>query len=185
MDVESVEEMSAQEQRLYKLIWTRTLQSVMAPETRDVVKVTATPTEKTDVLTLPAEWSQTRFAGWRILDAERKAEEETGDKEVYESYKTLIKDHVLPWSVFNATEIRTKASARYTEASLIQELEHKGIGRPSTYATLVETVLDRGSVETATIAPTPVTVKGLALKAASKEPQATTTTEKEGGEKEK
>ena len=185
MDVEAVTEMSAQEQRLYKLIWTRTLQSVMAPESRDVVKVLAVPSGKPDLLTLQAEWTQTRFAGWRILDAERKAEEETAEKERYESYKSLVKDHILPWSVFNATEVRTKASARYTEASLIQELEHKGIGRPSTYATLVETVLDRGYVEKATIAPTPVTVKGLELKAAAKEPKATTKTEKAGGEKDK
>jgi DNA topoisomerase-1 len=185
MDVEAVTEMSAQEQRLYKLIWTRTLQSVMAPESRDVVKVLAVPSGKPDLLTLQAEWTQTRFAGWRILDAERKAEEETADKEIYESFKTLVKDHMLLWSVFNATEVRTKASARYTEASLIQELEHKGIGRPSTYATLVETVLDRGYVEKATIAATPVTVKGLELKAAAKEPKATTKTEKAGGEKDK
>jgi DNA topoisomerase-1 len=185
MDVESVEEMSAQEQRLYKLIWTRTLQSVMAPESRDVVKATAVPSGKPDLLTLQAEWTQTRFAGWRILDAERKAEEETGDKEIYESFKTLVKDHMLLWSVFNATEVRTSAKSRYTEASLIQELEHKGIGRPSTYATLVETVLDRGYVEKATIAATPVTVKGLELKAAAKEPKATTKTEKAGGEKDK
>jgi DNA topoisomerase-1 len=177
--------MSAQEQRLYKLIWTRTLQSVMAPETRDVVRVTSVVTSKPELLTLQAEWTQTRFAGWRILDVERKAEEETADKELYESFKTLIKDHVLPWSVFHATEVRTKASARYTEASLIQELEHKGIGRPSTYATLVETVLDRGYVEKATIAPSPVTVKGLELKAAAKEPKVTTKTEKAGGEKDK
>jgi len=185
MDVEALEEMSAQEQRLYKLIWTRTLQSVMAPESRDVVKVTSVPSGKPDLLTLQAEWTQTRFAGWRILDAERKAEEEIADKELFESYKSLVKDHVLPWSVFNATEVRTKASTRYTEASLIQELEHKGIGRPSTYATLVETVLDRGYVEKATIAATPVTVKGLELKAAAKEPKATAKTEKAGGEKDK
>jgi len=185
MDLEAVEGMSAQEQRLYKLIWTRTLQSVMAPETRDVVRVTSVVTSKPELLTLQAEWTQTRFAGWRILDAERKAEEETADKELYESFKTLVKDHVLPWSVFHATEVRTKASARYTEASLIQELEHKGIGRPSTYATLVETVLDRGYVEKATIAPSPVTVKGLELKAAAKEPKVTTKTEKAGGEKDK
>jgi DNA topoisomerase-1 len=90
MDVEAVTEMSAQEQRLYKLIWTRTLQSVMAPESRDVVKATAIPSGKPDLLTLQAEWTQTRFAGWRILDAERKAEEETADKEIYESFKTLV-----------------------------------------------------------------------------------------------
>jgi DNA topoisomerase-1 len=185
MDVEAVEEMSAQEQRLYKLIWTRTLQSVMAPEQRDVVKATAAVTGKPDLLILQAEWTQTRFAGWRILDAERKAEEELHDKELFESYKTLVKDHFLPWTVVNATEVRTSAKSRYTEASLIQELEHKGIGRPSTYATLVETVLDRGYVEKATIAPAPVTVKGLELKAAAKEPKATAKTEKAGGEKDK
>ena len=68
---------------------------------------------------------------------------------------------------------------------MIRDLESKGIGRPSTYATLVETVLDRGYVEKATIKAEPVLVRGLELKAGAKAAKATTKTEKSGGEKDK
>jgi DNA topoisomerase-1 len=184
MEVETVPEMTAQEQRLYALIWARTLQSVMAPETRDVVGLTARPTGLTDPA-LETEWSQTRFAGWRILDAERKAEEEAAAAATFVGRATLTKDQQLPWLTFTAVEVRTNPRPRYTEASLIQELEHKGIGRPSTYATLVETVMDRGYVEKATVAATPVTVKGLELKVTASAPKPTTKTERAGGEKDK
>jgi DNA topoisomerase-1 len=184
METESVPEMTSQEQRLYALIWARTLQSVMVSETRDVVGLTARPTGLTDPA-LETEWSQTRFAGWRILDAERTAEEEAAAAATFAARATLTKDQQLPWLTFTAVEVRTNPRPRYTEASLIQELEHKGIGRPSTYATLVETVIDRGYVEKATVAATPVTVKGLELKVTATAPKATTKTERAGGEKDK
>jgi len=184
MDLETVDDLSAQEQRLYTLIRNRTLQTVMAPETRDVVKLTAHPAGKPDTL-LQTEWDRTKFAGWRVLDTERKVEEERIAGEVFVARQALAAGQKSPWTVFTATEVRTSPPSRYTEASLIRELEHKGIGRPSTYATLVETVLDREYVEKATIAATPITVKGLELKATAKEPKATTKTEKSGGEKDK
>ena len=183
MDQETVEEMSGQEQRLYTLIRNRTLQTVMAPETRDVVKLTATAAAA--ALQLQTEWDRTKFAGWRVLDAERKVEEERIAGELFVARAALAVGQTCPWTVFTATEVRTSPPSRYTEASLIRELEHKGIGRPSTYATLVETVLDRGYVEKATIVATPVVVKGLELKVSAKEPKATTKTEKAGGEKDK
>jgi DNA topoisomerase-1 len=185
MDLETVDDLSAQEQRLYTLIRNRTLQTVMAPETRDVVKLTAVTAVTAASLQMQTEWDRTKFAGWRVLDTERKVEEERIAGEVFVARQALAAGQKSPWTVFTATEVRTSPPSRYTEASLIRELEHKGIGRPSTYATLVETVLDRGYVEKATIAATPVTVKGLELKATAKEPKATTKTEKSGGEKDK
>ena len=157
----------------------------MAAEQRDVVKLTGYPTNKQELLTLETTWDQTRFAGWRILDAERKAEEETAAAATFEARKTLTKKQQIPWLLAAATEVRTNPQPRYTEASLIRDLESKGIGRPSTYATLVETVLDRGYVEKATIKAEPVQVRGLELKAGAKEPKATSKTEKAGGEKDK
>jgi len=176
-----------QELRLYKLIWTRSIQSVMAPEQRDVVKLTGSicalpPT--TPELLLETTWDQTRFAGWRILDAERKAEEEKEAATTYEARKALTKGQI-PWLIATATEVRSNPPPRYTEASLIRELESKGIGRPSTYATLVETVLDRGYVEKATIKAEPVQVRGLELKAGTKEPKAVTKADKGTTEKDK
>jgi len=168
-----------QEQRLYSLIWKRAIQSVMAAETRDCVKLTG----QVDPIILETAWDQTRFAGWRIL--EQNAETEKEDHALFEARKTLTKDTTVPWTLFSASEVRTSPPSRYTEASLIRDLETKGIGRPSTYATLVETVLDRGYIEKATIAAQPVAVKGLELKAGAKTLKTTTKTEKTGGEKDK
>ena len=174
-----VSDMDASAQRLYTLIWKRAVQSVMAPETRDVVKLTASVSS----LALETTWDQTRFAGWRILD--QNAETEKEEQALYEARKPLVVGGTVVWSVFTANEVRCSPPARYTEASLIRDLETKGIGRPSTYATLVETVLARGYIEKATIAAQPVPVKGLELKAGAKALKATTKTEKCGGEKDK
>lgn len=165
-----------QELRLYRLIWTRAVQSVMAPEQRDVVKLAAQ-------VGLETTWEQTRFAGWRIIDT--VAEEEAAAAELFNKRKTLIEGTRIPWLLAAATEVRTSPPSRYTEASLVRELESKGIGRPSTYATLVDTVLERGYVEKATIPATAVQVRCYELKATAKEPKATTKTEKSGGEKDK
>lgn len=182
---DQLEGMGANERRLYNLIWQRTIQSVMAPEQRDVVKLTGHPTPKPTLLVLETTWDQTRFAGYRILEAERKEEEEAAAAATFQARKGLTEGATLPWSVFTAAEIRSAPPARYTEASLIQELESRGIGRPSTYATLVETVLERGYVEKATIQAAPVQLRGLELKAGAKVPKQTTRTEKAGGEKDK
>lgn len=180
--METTEVEGVQEQRLYTLIWNRTLQSVMAPETRDVVTLKATPTADPS-LTLTTEWDQTRFAGWRILDAERKAEEEAAAAAAYTARKPLTESKTLKWSTFTVTESPTTPPSRYKEAALIRELEHKGIGRPSTYATLVETVLERGYVEKATTPASPVTLKGWLLTAGAKDPVKTTKTKQMGGER--
>lgn len=188
MEVDSgdqLEGMGATERRLYNLIWQRTIQSVMAPEQRDVVKLTAVPTPLPTLLTLETTWDQTRFAGWRVLEAERKEEEEKAAALVFEARKGLVEGATLPWSVFTAAEIRSAPPPRYTEAALIRELESRGIGRPSTYATLVDTVLERGYVEKATIQAQPIQLRGLELKAGTKVPKQTTRTEKVGGEKDK
>jgi DNA topoisomerase-1 len=204
MEVATLEGVSAQEARLYELIWKRTIQSVMAPEKRDVVKLTAVASATPKALTLQTEWSQTKFAGWRVLDAERKAAEtsskagsyihshsgvrtaeEITEAEVFEARADLTANTLLEWQKFVATEVRSTPPPRYTEAALIRELESRGIGRPSTYATLVETVLDRGYVEKATIAATPITLGLITLEAGKKVPKPTTRTEKAGGEKDK
>jgi DNA topoisomerase-1 len=182
MEHETIEA-DSNERRLYDLIWRRTLQSVMAPEQRDVVRLTGVAA---DSLTLTTEWDQVRFAGWRVLDHERKPDEEQEhETAVFAARADLVADVSLDWQTFVASEVRSAPAGRYTEAALIRELEHRGIGRPSTYATLVETVLDRKYVEKATIPPTPVKLGVMTLTAAATQPKTTTRTEKTGGEKDK
>lgn len=173
------------EQKLYELIWRRTVQCQMAPEKRDVVKLMASFTVKPEVTTLTTEWERQAFPGWKVLDAEKKAEEHAADAAAYEARKSLLAGQALPWTTVTASENRTSAPSRYTEASLIRELESRGIGRPSTYASLVETVLDRGYVEKANIPATPVTLKSLTLTAGRPTPTAATRTERAGAERDK
>jgi DNA topoisomerase I len=182
METETIDD---EGQSLYKLIWTRTIQSVMAPEKRDVVKLSAVPTVKPDALTLTTEWDRTAFAGWRILDTERRADAEAAAAAAYDARASIAANTEILWTSFTATETRTAPPPRYTEASLIRELESRGIGRPSTFATLVETVVERGYVEKSTIAAAPITLRGLLLEASKKIPKQTTRTEKAGGEKDK
>jgi DNA topoisomerase-1 len=182
---DELEGMGPQERRLYELIWNRTIQSVMAPETRDVVKLTATPTglQKPQLTT---EWDQVGFAGWRILDHERKGDQEQAQESaVFAARADLDANTLLDWQTIVANEIRSSPPARYTEASLIRELEHRGIGRPSTYATLVDTVMERGYVEKATITATPVKLGVLTLTPTAKSPKRTERTEKAGAERDK
>jgi DNA topoisomerase-1 len=185
MEVTELGDVSAQEKRLYDLIWKRTIQSVMAPEKRNVVRLTAVPTAKPDAITMVTEWDKVAFAGWRILDQERKQEEEEKATALFEARDGIVTDVYLDWRSFKASEVRSSPPNRYTEASLVRELEHRGIGRPSTYATLVETVMEREYVEKATIKAEPVTLGVLTLTPTAKAPKATTRTEKGGGEKDK
>jgi DNA topoisomerase-1 len=186
MDLQEVHDVGDKEQRLYAMIWKRTIQSVMAPELRDAVKVTASPTGNPALVSLTSEWDQTRFAGWRVLDHEKKdADETAAAAATFEARKALTVSKEIPWTAFTAAETRSSPQSRYTEAALIRELESRGIGRPSTYAALVETVLDRKYVEKANITATPITLRGFELKATAKAPKETTRTEKVGGEKDK
>jgi hypothetical protein len=150
-----------------------------------VVKLTATPTGAPTLLTLTTSWEKTHFAGWRALGAERKAAEEETAAEYYAARADLTAGTLLDWQKFVANEIRSAPPGRYTEASLIRELEARGIGRPSTFATLVETVLDRGYVEKATIKAEPVKLGVITLEAGTATPKVTKRTEKAGGEKDK
>jgi len=167
------------ERRLYDLIWRRTVQSIMAPEQRDVVTLKGLLGE-TPVTTT---WDQTRFAGFRVLDL--KEAEERAEKAAYVARATLTKDKAVPWTTVTVTETHTTPPSRYTEASLISDLERKGIGRPSTYASLVETVMDRKYVEKGSVAATPTPYREITLTAGEAKAKAVTKTTMTGAERDK
>jgi DNA topoisomerase-1 len=186
MEISELTDMGTSETRLYALIWRRTIQSVMAPETRDVVSLKAHFTVAPTVATLKTDWDRTAFAGWRVLDHD--VEKDAAEITAFEARRALLPDTTIPWTTVTANETHTSPPPSYTEASLIRDLESRGIGRPSTFATLVETVLERGYVEKNTVAAAPVTLKGLVLVAAAAKaakPKATTRTERAGGERDK
>jgi DNA topoisomerase-1 len=176
---EATPSLEGAEKRLYDLIWRRTVQSIMAPEQRDSVTLKGLLHE-TPVTT---SWDQTRFAGWRVLD--QKETEERAEKAAFAARASLIKEKQVPWTAVIVTETHTTPPGRYTEASLISDLERKGIGRPSTYATLVETVIDRKYVEKGSVAATPTPYKEITLTAGESKAKAVTKTTMTGAERDK
>lgn len=126
------------EQKLYQLIWQRFVASQMASAVFNkkvlVVQATAVKTYQ-----LKAEAEQMDFDGWMKVSAGFKASEVILPDFTAGEKLQLIK--VLSEQKF------TLAPPRYTEASLIKELEKQGIGRPSTYAPIISTIQDRYYVE--------------------------------------
>ena len=131
---------------VYRLIWRRAMQSQMSAAQTDVRKITLR-IEADPERVWNTEQTKNIFAGWRILeraDAERVAAEAAA----WAQGTTFLKaGAALVWTQLHADEQFTKPKGRFTEASLIAELEKRGIGRPSTFATLVTTIIDREYVE--------------------------------------
>ena len=126
------------EQRLYQLIWQRTIASQMADARLE--RTTAV----IDVSTI----DENLLAKGEVLvfDGFLKVYKEGGEKDK----KMLPPLHVgqdLPIIVMQAQEAFTRPPPRYTEASLVKKLEEMGIGRPSTYAPTISTIQNRGYVE--------------------------------------
>ena len=129
--------LSNDEYKLYKLVYTRALASLMA----DAKVKATTVTLENNGYTFKANGSVLTFAGYLKVYSEYEDSEDTilPDLKNYKS-DCIIADKIEKFQHF------TKPAPRYTESSLIKEMESLGIGRPSTYATIVGTIKDRGYV---------------------------------------
>lgn len=124
--------------KLYKLIWERFAASQMASAIYDTMQVTIDANGHT----FKASGSNIKFKGYMTVYVEATDEKEKKTKmlpPLEEKEKVLLKD---------STEKQhfTQPPARYTDATLIRELEENGIGRPSTYAPTISTIVSRGYV---------------------------------------
>ncbi|WP_302184983.1 type I DNA topoisomerase [Streptomyces sp. AC495_CC817] len=138
-------QLDREELRLYDLIWKRTVASQMA----DAKYETTTVTIAVDAAGQSAEFaaSGTVYTFKGFLEAyEEGRDEKRGDADAAEnqSLPAVAVGDELAVSDAEAKGHRTTPKPRYTEASLVKVLEEKGIGRPSTFATIPETILDRG-----------------------------------------
>lgn len=129
---------TAEQKKLYELIRRRTVASQMADAEIMRTKVSAEITSKKDIPPFSATGSRTLFDGW--LKADPGARGEDTELPSMEEGITLTVREV------KADKQQTKPPKRYTEAGLVKELEKRGIGRPSTYATIMRTLSDRGYV---------------------------------------
>lgn len=137
--VPSETSLSGKDLALYELIWKRTLASQMA----DAKKATTTVTIKAGNGTFVASGTQIVFPGFirAYVEGSDDPDAALDDKETLLPAMKAGEECAL----LQLEEVahQTKSPARYTEASLVQELEKRGIGRPSTYASIIKTLLDR------------------------------------------
>ena len=146
-------ELNGQELSMYRMIWQRTLASQMADATGVTVTVrlgatTADPT-RDNALTdsvFAASGTTISFAGYRQVYVESVDESEAGDDEREALLPPLVVGEVVDVESLTPNGHTTSPPARYTEASLVKRLEELGIGRPSTWASIIQTVQDRGYV---------------------------------------
>jgi DNA topoisomerase-1 len=133
--------------RLYELIWKRTIASQMSDA--ELEKTIAKINISTNNEDLTATGEVLKFDGFLKVYLESSDEEETeGEAAEGESrLPNLAVGQELVFNFMTATERFTKHSARYTEASLVKKLEELGIGRPSTYAPTISTIIKRTYVE--------------------------------------
>jgi len=138
------------EQKLYTLIRKRAIQSVMSAATGQ--KRTLTLLLEADENKFPwcVSWSITEFEGWQIMGKAVSIDDEEEvpeDMLAWKNAQKLTQSTKLSWTSIKASPKRSRASPRFTEATLVRELEKRGIGRPSTFASLVEVLFDKGYVE--------------------------------------
>jgi len=133
---EQLKDMEADAQKLYQLIWRQFVACQITPAQYD----STTLTVKAGDFQLRAKGRTLRFDGWtKVMPALRKGDEDRTLPFV-EVGTDLDLQKLIPSQHF------TKPPARYSEASLVKELEKRGIGRPSTYASIISTIQDRGYV---------------------------------------
>jgi len=132
--------------RLYELIWKRTMASQMSDA--ELEKTTALIQISTNREELKASGEVLKFDGFLKVYREDRDEDEISEEEDQEGMlPPLTTGQKLPLVEMRATERFTRPLPRYTEASLVKKLEELGIGRPSTYAPTISTILKRGYVE--------------------------------------
>ena len=127
--------LSRDQLRLYQLIWKRFVASRMQPAKYETTSVKITAGEHRFAVTASA----VKFEGFRAVYTESDEEKEENNVLV----KRITKDSKLSKDIFDPKQHFTQPPAHYTEAALVKTLEELGIGRPSTYAPTISTIIAR------------------------------------------
>ena len=127
---------TSKHRRLYKIIWKNTLESLMSDAIYNqlVVKISA-PNE----LFYKYTSEENIFPGWKVLEGV--------DSDKFHTYLKNIKDGEITCRKITSKQTLKDLKLHYTEAKLVQLLEHKGIGRPSTFSTLIDKIQERNYVK--------------------------------------
>ena len=142
------EEFSNKERKLYRIIWTNTMESCMADAVFKTfqAKITApapAPTQEEGKKTQTCYYSYTAemciFAGWRAINGQ--------DEEKYFNFLKQLKEGEIVYKKIQSRQTLKDLKTHYTEARLVQLLEQRGIGRPSTFSALIEKIMERNYVK--------------------------------------
>ena len=133
----SLVDMEADARKLYELIWRQFVACQMPPALYDVTNITVQAGE----FELKAKGRVLRFDGWtKVQPAVKRKDEEENE------LPDVKPGEALTLAQLHSAQHFTKPPARFSEASLVKELEKRGIGRPSTYASIISTIQERGYV---------------------------------------
>lgn len=126
------------QKRLYELIWKNTVESCMADSLYNLIQISLLAPKK-----YKYNYSEQKiiFPGWLILEDYNK------NNELYSFIKTQLIGDILPYNKIYSEFTLKNIKTHFTEARLVQQLEEKGIGRPSTFSGLVSKILERGYVK--------------------------------------
>jgi DNA topoisomerase-1 len=145
--------LDARQHKLYRLIWQRLLACQMTPAVYDQTAVTVLATSHKPQATsyrLRANGKVMKFEGWRRVYAETsksKSQSPTNTSDENVLLPEVTEQEPLTYLDLTSEQKFTQPPARFNDASLIKELEKRGIGRPSTYAPTISTIIARGYVE--------------------------------------
>jgi len=137
------ETLDSKEKRMYKLIWEHTLESCMAPAIFFSITASISAFQDTK-FTYTSELID--FPGWKIVSKKYTNEIKPENKE-YQYLQQIKQNTEIPYKKMTAKVTIKGSKQHYTEARLVQLLEEKGIGRPSTFSSLVDKIQERGYVK--------------------------------------
>jgi DNA topoisomerase I len=138
----SLSDVDATEKKLYDLIRNRAMASQMAPALYDTYNIEATPNDTKGDYVFTVMAQNCTFEGFQKLWNVKYG----GDGEAVQEVSKIEKGDTLENKEIVSVQKFTTPKSRYTEATLVKQLELLGVGRPSTYATIISTIMDRGYV---------------------------------------
>jgi len=139
--------LSGRDFKLYDLIWKRTVATQMAEAKLEFTNVTITASDGETEASFRASGKKILFPGFfrAYVEGSDNPDEALENQEEY--LPEMQMDDLINLKELEANAHETRPPARYTEATLVKELEKQGVGRPSTYANIISTIQDRGYVE--------------------------------------
>ncbi|MGB9197843.1 MAG: type I DNA topoisomerase, partial [Terriglobales bacterium] len=129
--------------KVYKLIWQRFVASQMNPAVFDQTTVDIDAKAASEIFWFRVTGSVMKFDGFLKVYEESKDSKDEEDEELKHKLPALEAGHKLTLKALKPEQHFTEPPPRYNEASLVKELEERGIGRPSTYATILSTIQER------------------------------------------